>query len=121
VQASRVFLIVECLSPTLQIGQKKLPKLAVWKARGARTVLILEGVDDQLTNPVDVAKSVLISMPKHPAFDGPVILFQDVVKVVHRSMSAVLLQSTVRFELDDGWRVAGVLVGIDAFSFSFAV
>src|SRR5262249_18271307 len=49
----------------------------------------------------------------HPAFDGPVILFQDVVKVLHRSMSAVLLQSTVTFELDDGWRVAGVLVGID--------
>ncbi len=39
--------------------RKKLPKLAVWKARGARTVLILEGVDDQLTNPVEVAKSVL--------------------------------------------------------------
>jgi hypothetical protein len=39
--------------------RKKLPKLAVWKARGARTVLIFEGVDDQLTNPVEVAKSVL--------------------------------------------------------------
>jgi hypothetical protein len=39
--------------------QKKLPKLAIWKARGSRTVLILEGVDDQLTNPVDVAKLVL--------------------------------------------------------------
>jgi hypothetical protein len=39
--------------------QKKLPKLAVWKARGARTVLILEATDDQLTNAVDVAASVL--------------------------------------------------------------
>jgi hypothetical protein len=39
--------------------KKKFPKLAVWKARGARTVLILEAVDDQLTNPVDVAKEVL--------------------------------------------------------------
>jgi hypothetical protein len=39
--------------------QQKFPKLTVWKTRGARTVLILEGVDDQLTNPVDVAKSVL--------------------------------------------------------------
>jgi len=39
--------------------QKKFPKLAVWKTRGARTVLILEGVDDQLTNPIDVARLVL--------------------------------------------------------------
>jgi hypothetical protein len=39
--------------------QQKFPKLAVWKTRGARTVLILEGVDDQVTNPIDVAKSVL--------------------------------------------------------------
>jgi hypothetical protein len=31
----------------------------MWKARSARTVLILEGSDDQLTNPVDVAKEVL--------------------------------------------------------------
>jgi hypothetical protein len=41
--------------------QQKFPKLAVWKTRGARTVLILEGVDDQLTNPIDVAKSVLLT------------------------------------------------------------
>jgi hypothetical protein len=32
-----------------------------------------------------------------PAFNGPVILFQDVVEVLHRSMSAVLLQSTLSF------------------------
>jgi hypothetical protein len=38
---------------------KKFPKLADWKALGARTVLILEGVDDQLTNPIEVAKAVL--------------------------------------------------------------
>ncbi len=37
----------------------KFPKLAIWKGRGARTVLILEGSDDQLTNPVDVAREVL--------------------------------------------------------------
>jgi hypothetical protein len=41
--------------------QQKFPELAVWKSRGARTVLILEGVDDQLTNPIDVAKSVLLA------------------------------------------------------------
>jgi hypothetical protein len=28
-------------------------------------------------------------------------------------MLAVLLQSTLRFELHDGWRIAGVLVGVD--------
>jgi hypothetical protein len=39
--------------------RRKFPKLAIWKSRGTRTVLILEGSDDQLTNPVDVAKEVL--------------------------------------------------------------
>ena len=39
----------------------KLPKLAAWKTLGARTVLILEGIDDQLTNPVVVAKAVLVA------------------------------------------------------------
>jgi hypothetical protein len=46
----------------------------------------------------------------HPAFDGPVILFQDGIQVLHRSMSAVLLQSALGFELDDGWRITGVSV-----------
>src|SRR5262245_52308246 len=49
----------------------------------------------------------------HPAFHGPVILLQDVVKVLHRSMSAVLLQSALGFELHDGRRVSCVLVGVD--------
>src|SRR6202795_1994215 len=49
----------------------------------------------------------------HPAFDGPVILFQDVVKVLHRSMSAVLLQSALGFELRNCRRITGVLVGVD--------
>ena len=48
-----------------------------------------------------------------PAFDGPVILFQDVVKVLHRSMSAVLLQCTFDFELRNRRRITGVLVGVD--------
>jgi hypothetical protein len=39
--------------------KRKFLKLAIWKGRGARTILILEGSDDQLTNPVDVAKEVL--------------------------------------------------------------
>ena len=49
----------------------------------------------------------------HPAFDSPVILFQDIVKVLHGSMSTVLLQGALGFELYDGWRVSGVLVGVD--------
>ena len=51
--------------------------------------------------------------PADPAFDGPVILFQDVVKVLHRSMSAVLLQCTFDFELRNRRRITGVLVGVD--------
>ena len=49
----------------------------------------------------------------HSAFDGPVILFQDVIEVLDRSVLAVLLQNTLGFELYDGWRVGGVLVGVD--------
>src|ERR1700726_268703 len=49
----------------------------------------------------------------NPAFDGPVILFQDVVKVLHRSMSAVLLQSALGFELRNCRRITAVLVGVD--------
>src|SRR5580704_8217307 len=51
--------------------------------------------------------------PADPAFDGPVILLQDVVKVLHRSMSAVLLQCTFDFELRNHRRITGVLVGVD--------
>jgi hypothetical protein len=33
-----------------------------------------------------------------PAFDSPMILFQNVIEVLHWSMLAVLLQSTLGFE-----------------------
>jgi hypothetical protein len=49
----------------------------------------------------------------HAAFDGPVILFQKIIEVLHRSMPAILLQSTLGFEPLDGWWITGVLVGID--------
>ena len=49
----------------------------------------------------------------YPTFDRPVILFQDVIEVLYRSMSAILLQSALGFELHDGWRITGVLVGVD--------
>src|SRR5277367_3669913 len=49
----------------------------------------------------------------HPAFDGSMILFQDVIKILHRSMSTLLFQNTVGFELNDGWRISSVLVAVD--------
>ena len=49
----------------------------------------------------------------HPAFDGPMVLFQDIIEVLHRAMPAIFHQSTLGFELPDGWRIPGVLVGID--------
>jgi hypothetical protein len=49
----------------------------------------------------------------HPAFDGPVILFQDLIKTLHRSMSTLLFQNTAGLELNDGRRISSVLVGVD--------
>ena len=49
----------------------------------------------------------------HPTFDCPVILFQNIIEVLHRSMPAILLQSTHGFEPHDGWWITGVLVGVD--------
>jgi hypothetical protein len=48
-----------------------------------------------------------------PAFDGPVILFQNVIKILDGSMSTLLFQNSAGFELNDGWRISGVLVGVD--------
>ena len=41
------------------------------------------------------------------------ILLQDVIEVLHRSMSAVLLQSTFGFELRNRRRITGMLIGVD--------
>src|SRR5271166_1207095 len=49
----------------------------------------------------------------HPAFDGPVILFQNIIEVLHRSMPAILLQSLLGFEPHNGRRITGVLIGVD--------
>ena len=48
-----------------------------------------------------------------PAFDGPVILLQDVIEVLHGTVLAVLLQNTLVFELHNRRRVSGILVGVD--------
>ena len=49
----------------------------------------------------------------NPPLDGPVVLLQDIIEVRHRPVSTVLLQSALGFELYDGRRVSGVLVGVD--------
>ena len=41
------------------------------------------------------------------------ILFQNIVEVLHRSMPTVFFQSALGFELHDGWWITGVLVGVD--------
>jgi hypothetical protein len=43
----------------------------------------------------------------------PVILFENIIEVLHRSMPAILLQSTLGFELHNRRRITGVLVGVD--------
>ena len=43
----------------------------------------------------------------YPALDRPVILFQDVVEILHRSMLAILLQSLLGFEPHDGRWITG--------------
>jgi len=48
-----------------------------------------------------------------PAFDSPMILFQDVARGTAPSMLAVLLQSVLDFELHNRRRITGVLVGVD--------
>jgi hypothetical protein len=48
-----------------------------------------------------------------PTLDGPMILFQDVIEVLHRSVLAVLLQNTLVFELHNRRRVSGMLAGVD--------
>src|SRR5271165_3728087 len=47
------------------------------------------------------------------ALDRPMILFEYIVEILHRSMSTVLLQSALGFELHNRRRVSGVLVGVD--------
>jgi hypothetical protein len=49
----------------------------------------------------------------HPAFDGPVVLFQHIIEVLYRTVLTILLKSACGFELHNGWRITGVLVGID--------
>src|SRR5271166_5741869 len=49
----------------------------------------------------------------NPAFDGPMVLFQHVIKILYGSVLAVFLQNTAGFELSDGWRIGGVLVRIN--------
>src|SRR6516164_10063866 len=47
------------------------------------------------------------------AFDRPMILFQNVVEILHRSVLANLLNGAFGFETHDGGWVSGVLVGVN--------
>src|SRR5271167_2847523 len=49
----------------------------------------------------------------YPALDRPMILFQNVVEILHRSMPAILLESLLGFEPHDRRWITGVLVGVD--------
>ena len=65
---------------------------------------------DRVPSSPERAKMVAFA---YPAFDRPMILFQKVVQILHRSMPAILLQSLLGLELHDGRRITGVLVGVD--------
>ena len=47
----------------------------------------------------------------HPAFDGPVVLFQNIVQILYGTVLAILLKGTFGFEPHyRGW-ISGVAVG----------
>ena len=49
----------------------------------------------------------------HPAFDGPVILFQIIIDILYGAVLAILRKGTFGLEPDDrGW-ITGVIVGVD--------
>ena len=49
----------------------------------------------------------------NPTFDGPVVLFQDIIEVLYRMVLTILLKSAFGFELCDRRRITGVVIGID--------
>jgi hypothetical protein len=49
----------------------------------------------------------------NPTFDGPVVLFQDIIEVLYRTVLTILFKGAFGFELRDRRRIPGVLVGID--------
>src|SRR5208337_111945 len=49
----------------------------------------------------------------YSSLDRAVVLFQNIVEILHRSVLAVLLQNILVFELHNRRRVSGMLVGVD--------
>jgi hypothetical protein len=47
----------------------------------------------------------------NPTFDDPVVLFQEIIEVLYRTVLTILLKNAFGFELRDRRRIAGVLVG----------
>jgi len=48
-----------------------------------------------------------------PPLDGAVVLLEPVVQIWHWPMPAILGENTFGFELRDGGRIRGVVVGVD--------
>ena len=48
-----------------------------------------------------------------PTLDRPVILFQDVIEILHGAVLAVVGQIACGLEYGNGWRISSVLVGVD--------
>ena len=48
-----------------------------------------------------------------PTLDCPVILFQDVIEILHRGVLAVVCQIACGLEHGNGGRISSVLVGVD--------
>ena len=48
-----------------------------------------------------------------PTLDRPVILFQDVIEILHGAVFAVVGQIACGLEHGNGWWISGVLVAID--------
>ena len=49
----------------------------------------------------------------HAAFDGPVILFQDIIEILHGAVLAVVGQIACGLEHGNGGWISGVLVAVD--------
>ena len=50
----------------------------------------------------------------HPAFDGPVVLFQNIVQILYWTVLAILLKGTFGFQPHDCRRVRAVTVRLKA-------
>jgi hypothetical protein len=86
--------------------KQKFPKLAVWKNGGARTVLILEETDTQLTSAVDWCHTLLQVERSFPVKPDEVYLITTAI--VPWTVSCLRRENSSFFDLseyDRGWEV----------------